>query len=144
MKIFLSKRQQSHSTKDNPAGSVLMEAILSVAILSVSLTLILQSLTTAMRSTVYCLQFTQAIFLAEDKMFEILRKRFIKTNLSEEGSFPDPYDNYQYHLETNKAHLEDWADEINQIDLHLSWTSGKRKNTLPVVTYLFNLTDENR
>ena len=49
---------------------MLLEVLLSVVILAVSLTLIIQSMTTSAKAMISGTGFTQAILLAENKMFE--------------------------------------------------------------------------
>ena len=132
--------------KNNRKGSILLEALLSVVILSVSITLIIQSMTSSYRATVYNADYTTAFLLIENKLFEVIQKGYLEAGLREEKNFLSPYEKYKYLLSVNPYQSsfantgEDPADQnhLNRIDLKLSWSSGKRKNNILLKTLLFN------
>ena len=55
-------------------GSFLVEVLLTVVILSVSLTIIIQSLVSSLRAISYSANYSSAILSAENKMFELLQQ----------------------------------------------------------------------
>ncbi|MBF0384386.1 MAG: hypothetical protein HQL27_00805 [Candidatus Omnitrophica bacterium] len=132
----------------NKRASMLIEALLSTVILSVSLTVIISSITACVRSIVYSSDYTEALFLAEDKMLKLLEKGSVAVNLKEEEAFPAPDDRFKYILQTNISEFSKAAsdlpseEKINEVALKVYWDSGKRKNALEFNTYLFNLPDE--
>ena len=116
---------------------MLIEAMLSVAILSVSVTFVIQSLTSSLRATVYSADYTKAIVLLENKMVALFQAGFIDAGMSKEESFPDPYSEFKYALVTKKMPGSD-QDNINLVTLDVVWMSGKKKNSIFLETYLFN------
>ena len=144
-------------------GSLLLEALLSVVILSVSLTVIIQSLTTSLRAVTYSSDYTTALFLIDNKMFDLIRKGFIEKDLNEEGQFPQPFDKFQYTVKAEGGQVhktmmgkktkknvtittgeiaEGETNIINKVNLTIQWGSDKRKNSISVDTYLLSLADE--
>ncbi len=126
-------------------GSFLLEALLSVVILSVSITLVLQSITASARSVTYTADYTEALFLAENKMFELMEQGFIEDGFKEEDAFPEPFEKYKYSITAASADnspglsSEEAENKINLVNLAVSWNSGKRNNTIQFYTYLFNV-----
>lgn len=124
-------------------GSLLVEALLSVVILSVSLTLIIEGMTTSLRSTVYISDYTTALLLLENKMFDLIQKGYVEANLQEEQEFPSPFERFKSRLIT--LPLDDQSGgSINQLKLSLDWTSGRRNNHVSIESYLFNIPDSNK
>ena len=119
-----------------------MESLLAIVILSVSLTLIIQSLTSSLRSIMYSTEYTNAIFLLENKMFEIVRRGFIERDLRQEEELPEPDERYKIFLQTKNVVLGSLASSINEVKLSISWNSGRRTNSISLVTYLFDLPNE--
>ena len=107
-----------------------------MVILAVSLTLIIQSITSALRSTVYSADYTVAINLMENKMFELIQRGFIESDRNEEDDFPEPFSRFHYSLETKPLSGEEKA--LDEVMLKVSWSSGIKKNNILLRTYLFN------
>ncbi len=118
-------------------GSILLEAILSIVILSTSITLVIQAMTASLRAGLYSHDYTQAALLLDNKMVELLQQGFIATGLSQEDSCPLPYSQYKYFLKTapSSTGLE---ETINFVKLDISWILGKKSNRISTQTYLFN------
>ncbi|MCA9404959.1 MAG: hypothetical protein KC684_00330 [Candidatus Omnitrophica bacterium] len=123
------------------AGSLLIEALLAVVILSVSVTIVVQSITSSMRATVYVSDYTQALILAEETMFDVMEGQFIPAGLSEEGTYSQPYDHFNYILKTEKSDIPDQKN-INDVELTVTWKKRAKTNTFKIRTYLFNVPDE--
>ncbi len=124
-------------------GSILLEVLLSVAILSISITLIIQSMMTSLRATVASNEYTTALSLLENKMSDLIAKGTIAAGLSQEGNLPAPYQQYQYSLKTQK--LDDRNQKnINKVHLQISWLSGQNKRKIVLETYLLALTEQTK
>lgn len=117
-------------------GSLLIEALLAVVILSTSLSLILQSLVASLRASVYSVDYTQALILLESKMNEALMKGKSPEGSSEEGNFPEPHERYFYVLKAQALTGED-EENLDQLMLSISWNTKKKKNNISLETYLF-------
>ncbi len=126
----------------NKRGSLLIESLLSTVILSVSLTLIIQSLTSSLRSVVYSAEYTNAVMLLENKMFEIVKQGFIQKDLRQEEQLPEPNERYKISLETGNAASGNIPSSMNEVKLSIAWNSGRRTNNISLVTYLFDLSNE--
>ena len=125
------------STEFNARGSILLESLLAVVILSVSITLVIQAMTASVRAGRDSSLYTQALRLMDNKMAELMEKKFIAPGLQEEGQFPEPWDRYAYTLTTQPV-SSDEQNIINHVWLTVSFQSGKKKNFLETETYLLN------
>ena len=134
MKIRKIKKQNK--------GSLLIEAILAVVILGTSLTVIIQSLSSAVRANVVTFEYLTATTLLENKMFGLIKDGFIKRNIKEEQPFMEPFEKYRGLIETKEAASVPKPSQLNEVNLNVSWDSGRRTNVLSVITYLFTQPDE--
>lgn len=108
---------------------------MSVVILSVSITMIIQSMTASFRAMTYSGQYTAALVLLENKMTGVVREGFINAGLEEDGDCPEPYGRYRYSLRTSPSEEQ---ENINEVNLGIEWTAGKRKSRLGLTTYLLS------
>ena len=119
-------------------GSLLIEVLLSVVILSTALTLMIQSMTASLRAIQYGAGYTTALILLDNQMCELLRTGAIPAGLRETKELTkagDSLTTYQYSLQT--ASWDDAADKgINQVDATVAWRSGKKDNAIGLTTLL--------
>ena len=123
--------------RTNENGSLLVEALLSVVILSVSITLIIQSMASSLRATVYNGEYTNALFLMENKLFDIVRKEKLDARMIGERQFDAPFEKYQYSLTTEPV-TETEDSHISNINVGISWQTGRRDNHIEVDTFALN------
>ena len=142
-----------------------METLLSIIIAAVSLTVIIQSLTSSLRALSYIKDFTTAVILVDNKMFDLINKSFIQKDLNEEGSFPFPYDKFRYKVQaqdgnlhqvivkkttqknvrvTTEATAEDHTNLLNKVKLTIQWPVGQKERSLSVETYLLSFSEEEK
>lgn len=126
-----------NSGKQKRKGSLLLEALLTVVILSVSITLIIQSMTSSLRASVYSADYTKAALLMENKMFELLQDGFIESGRRVEGSFDKPFEKFRY-LVTTKAESRESLSKINNVDMEITWNTGSKENRISLQTLLFD------
>ena len=119
--------------KRRRGGSFLVEAILAIVILSISLTLIIQSLMTSLKAAALSADYTRALLFIDDKMFDLIKDRYITAPKSDENSFSEEGQKYRYQLTTERG-----ATEINLVKLVVSWVYGRRENDVSITTFLFN------
>lgn len=129
----------------NRRGSVLLEALLSVIILSVSLTVIIQAMTSSLRAATFSAQYTQAIILLDNQMSEMMKDGMATAHFHESGRFEAPFDNFEYSYTTKdyKDLLYSGAESIpdlNEASMVVSWGSDKKNKKINIHTLLF---DEN-
>ncbi|MCK5580303.1 MAG: hypothetical protein KAJ18_03430 [Candidatus Omnitrophica bacterium] len=120
----------------NRNGSLLIEALLAIVIMSVSLTVIIQSMTSSLRATVYSLDYSKAAFLAENKMFDILCVSDEGGAGTREGSFKEPFEKYRYRI-SSKELPDTQNDSLREVNLDVSWGIGKKTRELSLKTYAF-------
>ncbi len=123
--------------KFNKKAFLLIEVFLTISILSIALTSIIHSFLSSLRATVYASEYSKAVLLLENKMYELLQRGTIKASIDTEEHFPAPNEKFNYHLKTRKKD-DDAQSSINEVHLSISWLSGKRKNDIALTTYFFN------
>ena len=117
-------------------GSLLLEALLSVVILSVSITLIIQSMVASLRASVYSTGYTMALNLLENKMYTLIQQGAQEEGFTEEDFLGDEEDHYTYVLSTESAD-QIGSENINKLKLKAIWQKGRKNNAIALETYLF-------
>lgn len=126
--------------RKNKKGLLLFEVMLTVIILSVGLTLILHCFSISLNATKTAQYYTTAALLIEDKMWELENEGAIAADLTEEGQFSPPYQEFNWRLQTKDKPAQGQADKINEVKLTVFWQEGKRKGSTVITTYLPNET----
>ncbi len=123
------------------SGSVLLEALLTIVILSVGLTFIIQALSSSLRTMSLITNYSTALLLAENKMFTVMQKGFITGPLQEIESFSEPHTQYRYELDVRKGSSSP-TEKKNEINLQVVWGSGLKEKNLLLTTYFFDTPHE--
>lgn len=124
--------------KKKKQGALLIEVLLTIAVMTGGLVLIIQSFVASLRASVYTSDYSLAILLTQNKMTELLQLGSVKDSLHEEGSYPEPYEKFQYDLKTKNINEDSETGFYNQVDFLVSWRSGKREHKILVTTFLPN------
>lgn len=109
-----------HGIRTDRAGFVLMEVLVSVAILVVGVTVLLQSIITSLDANRMTQEYTQAIFLAEGQMWRLEREyayKFDKPTGEDFGEFRPPFQHYSWR---SRIEADDQAVEY-RIELSILW-----------------------
>jgi hypothetical protein len=118
-------------------GTILLEVILAMLILSVGLTAIIQAMAAALRAKTFCSDYIQAVFLADDKMFPNLTRKTSGLPIREEGKFPEDEGKYAYTLTSRTADMSKIdTPNLNEVTLKVSWASGFTTKEIDLVTYV--------
>ena len=122
--------------KSSLAGFTLIEIMLSIAILSLGLILILQGFTHSLNILRISQNNLAASLLAEIKMAQmqitaLQDKNALLRSLGEKL----PYDNIEFNWAVKIIPDEEYED-LNKVWTTLSWREGKRKGATPLITYL--------
>ena len=128
-------------TKKKTTGAVLIEAVVSVVILAVSVTVLIESLAAAYKATVINAQYAQALILLENQMSLMTRTPFLERDITSPRRFPPPHDVYEVTEEVANSEL-DPSSQMQEVRLSLKWKTGRRENNITVVTCLLNPPDE--
>lgn len=121
----------------NNRGSLLLEALLATIILSVSLTVIVQSFLNGLRALRYSSGYTQAHFFLENKMNNFIQKGFIQGPFN--LSVLHPHGPYKYKLEERNGGELTPEAQLKEIKLTIFWPVGNKDNSLALSTYVLAL-----
>ena len=86
--IFTIGRKMSFKVRKSHKGSVLIEALLAVVILSVSLVVIIESLLNGVKAMKRNDEYTTAIIQEENEIFEAFNKGLMNKEPQQWGIFP--------------------------------------------------------
>ncbi len=115
---------------NNNNGFSLLELIISVAILSIGITVILQALAFSSRMAGLSCDITDVVFLAEDKIQELEFKE--KQDLIQEELISDRNGKFDWEYGINL----DPALNLYKLNLKVNWQKLGRKEELNLNTYL--------
>lgn len=131
-------------------GFTLVEIMVSVAILSIGLVLILQGLAFSLGALRISEDNLTATLAAESKMAEaqILAKEDwdkLKSGLDEKWEFANLRCQWKVEVNPVQWQLEEVSkgyEDLNQVDAALAWQEGRQKGRIPLTTYMIKYTDE--
>jgi Tfp pilus assembly protein PilE len=115
----------------NRKGMILVEAIISVVIISISLTLIMQSFLSSYRSVVFQKDYTQALIGIENQLSKIF---FDPQSVSKEDR-SESFKKFEYRRSASKS-----MEGMDKIVLDVHWPSGRSQRHISVATFIY---DEN-
>ena len=116
------------------AGFILLEAILSVVIVSICLTFIAQSLLTNFRTGVRFQETIRSLIIMENRLGLLYA-----TNASDDQLDPSPrpldkpYDKFTVSAQTDTIN-----DHLKKVGLKLNWPAGKIQGQLEMTTIIYN------
>lgn len=116
-------------------GAFLLEAILATVILAVSISVIIESLVSGLRATQLTGHYSKALLLADHMLSGILAARSAGAAGPQEDQFPEPNEEYGYGLKAEDAAAQ--AEGLKEVELTVSWTAGRKKQDVSIVTWLF-------
>jgi len=131
----------SITAKKNRDGFLLFEAILSVAILSLGLVLVLHSFTGSLKAARISQNYMRAVLLLEAKMTELEWKGSLDSGISE-GKFSQKNERFAWKIEATPVEEISGEDEekkrveLNKVHLTVSWSEGKKVERIELTTYL--------
>ena len=120
-------------------GFLLIEALATIVILSVSLSLIIHSYAGSMRAAAYASDYTRASIVLEGAMNTLLQSGFIEDGFYHEGTFSSPYDMFRYAIEARAVTEHDTLPSLSEVTLTVAWDAGRQERTLSATTYLFTV-----
>jgi prepilin-type N-terminal cleavage/methylation domain-containing protein len=115
----------------------LLELIISVAVLSIGIVIVLEAFSFSGRSTGLFCSFLKAVFLAEDNMQDLERiekQKLLKEEESAPIKLPENYPDTEF---TGKYDLKLDPDlKLYRLDLWITWKRLNREEKLEINTYL--------
>lgn len=123
-------------------GSLLLEALLSVIILSVSITVILRGMTSSLRAAQFVSTYTQAMMLMDNTMMSVFKKGSTEALAVKEGDYEQPFDEFHYSIETGNYDDQALQDaqsvpDLDELALTVSWGDRNLKKKVSLSTLLF-------
>ncbi len=123
-------------------GFTLIEVMLSVAILSLGFTLILQGFSQALNTLRISQNNLKTSLLAESKLAEMqINARESQDALLGNLNEKILLDNIEFYW-TAKVTLDEVDENLNKTVTTLSWGEGKRKGAISVATYIRSLSEK--
>jgi len=125
------------------AGSLLIEALMAMVILSVSLTLIIQSLVSSLKAATYSTDYAKAMFLVDNKVFELTKDKFTVSDYPRDGYFPKPFEDHSFQIES-LGYPDDKLNEfIDTVHLQVGLKTSKGNKMIAVDTFVLKPVEEN-
>lgn len=120
---------------------LLLEALLTIVILSGTLSVLVESLVSGLRATLVDADYTKAAWLAENKMFDLLVKKTIAPDHQEQGIFPDFSEKYHYAITTQPREI---APKFisSEVALKVFWPSGRKNREVSDIVCLLSVAKE--
>ncbi len=134
LKIFSSRRCSFEKAIASARGAFLLEALLVVVILSVSMTLVVQSFVTSYRALKVGLNELVAVAFAENVIFAIMERKYFSAGWKEEKTAEPPYDNHRHQLQVKPTDNKN----LNEMELVISWKSGRQERALKAKTLVLS------
>ncbi|MBF0532554.1 MAG: hypothetical protein HQL23_05580 [Candidatus Omnitrophica bacterium] len=121
-------RKSQHKPLPQNQGTILVEALIAVSILSVSIVIILQSLTTASRAFSRAESYTEAADILDNKMSEFLLSAKL---FSDEKNDPVEGNLHNYSVQLTQTHQPfDEKPGLQILTMGIEWEQGDTKNKM--------------
>lgn len=118
----------------NTAGFVLLEAILTVVIVSICLTFIVQALLTNFQTGVRFQETVRSFLVMENRLGVLYATNASADQLvSTPQNVDEPYDKF-----TSSIRMDNINDHLKLLDLTINWPGGRRQGQLDVTTILYD------
>ena len=115
-------------------GFMLLEAILSVVIVSICLTFIAQSLLTNFRTGMRFQEMVRSFMVMENRLGLLYATSASEEDIDSNAQALDkPYDKFTVSTQTNTVN-----DHLKKVELTLNWPVGKPEGHLDVTTIIYN------
>lgn len=111
-------------------GFTLLEVMLAVSIASVALIAVINSFSLIVRAKTATSNYTKALFLLEEKIFDLREYGFQEDN--REGNFEAPNQRFFWDLSSEVIS----SVGLRKVEVTIFWQEANRKKELRVLTYL--------
>ncbi|KPK41767.1 MAG: hypothetical protein AMJ78_04560 [Omnitrophica WOR_2 bacterium SM23_29] len=123
-------------SKNSPSnkGYLLLEAVVSIAVIAIGLAIILRSFTSSLRASKISQEYLVASSILEDKMWALEEKARREVGL-EEFETTEQVPGTTYTLETSVKRISE-SDPLNEVKAAILWQNGSRNEKIEIATYL--------
>ena len=124
-------------------GSVLVEVLVSVVIMSVSLTLIMESFVASLKATAFNKQYTQALGILENRLEVLTRNNHVDEPI--DLKIPDQQGSEKYAVTGSfDPAVKGLPKDLGTLDLGVTWDFWGKKKEVSLTTFLFKPVDDNQ
>lgn len=119
-------------------GYLLLEAVVSIAVIAIGLAVILRSFSSSLRASKISQEYLIASSLLKDKMWELERKARPEPEGEggiSESETTEQIPNTNYILDIKVKRFSE-SVPLNEVKATISWQSGKRSEKIEVATFL--------
>lgn len=117
----------------NQAGFMLAEAMISIAVVGICLSLIVESLYQSYKALVLNEQYAQALVLMNNTMGQVLHNDAIAAAIEANGSFDAPFEQFHFDVQTQSLPEQEAFQEVS---VRVQWPSGSRERQMVFNTLL--------
>jgi len=128
-----------HGVLSNTKGAFLLEALLATIILGFGLTAIIASFSMGIDGHKRSQEYLKASVLLENKLADLLLKRYFDDSLVGEGTFEDPFSEYRYDITAQDVSS---SNSLKEMHVKVLWAGRQVDRSLEAVTYMLVQLDE--
>jgi len=121
-------------TSKKNKGYLLIEAVASIAVIAIGLTVILRSFASSFRASKISQEYFTASSFLKDKMWGLEEKAQREGGL-EESETREDIPNSGYVMEVRVKRLSE-TETLNEVKAAISWKNGKRDEKMEISTFL--------
>ena len=119
-------------------ASILLEVLFAIVILSISVTLIIQSMSSSLRAIVYNSQYMKALIFSENAIVNVLQQKDASTISNNNIKYhQDVFEGYEHKIDVNSADSEGTSD-LKNILITTTWGLENKQKSFFLETYFFN------
>lgn len=119
----------------NNRGYLLLEAVVSVAVIAIGLAIILRSFASSLRASKISQEYFIAALLLNDKLCDLEEKIKIKGGIDNSDAKEEKTPDTKYITKTDVMKLDE-LDSLADVKTVVSWNSGKRNERIEVDTFM--------
>jgi hypothetical protein len=112
---------------------MLAEAMISIAVVGICLSLIVESLYQSYKALVLNEQYAQALVLMNNTMGQVLHNDAIAAAIEANGSFDAPFEQFHFDVQTQSLPEQEAFQEVS---VRVQWPSGSRERQMVFNTLL--------
>ncbi len=125
-----------------PGAFLLVEVLLTIAILATGLTAVVRSFLVGLRASKLASDYLQAELLVENELSLQESLGEIDADLQIEEPFKAPVDKFKFKITTENITLDNQIDTLNKVTASVIWPGQKTNQKISLFTYLKNKINE--
>lgn len=123
-------------------GFLLVEVLLTIAILAIGITTIVRSFLISLRAGKISADYVQAQMLLDNNLNLLENEGEVDSGLQFEENFQPPNEKFKFKLNTQNIKVNDEKGDLNEVSASVSWSAQKTNQNISLATYLKNSQNE--